>query len=75
MDNTKNKEQDFFTPCSPGDPSAIEKTWMDVGSTELLEPELTITDFVKALQQSKKSVNGDDLARYEKWTEEFGQEG
>lgn len=29
---------DLLTPCSPGDPAAIELTWMDVPSDKLLEP-------------------------------------
>lgn len=29
---------DLLTPCSPGDPAAIEMTWMDVPSDKLLEP-------------------------------------
>lgn len=29
---------DLLTPCSPGDPEAIEMTWMDVPGDKLLEP-------------------------------------
>lgn len=29
---------DLLTPCSPGDPAAIELTWVDVPSDKLLEP-------------------------------------
>lgn len=29
---------DLLTPCSPGDPGAIEMTWMDVPGDKLLEP-------------------------------------
>ncbi len=29
---------DLLTPCSPGDPDAIEMTWMDVPGDKLLEP-------------------------------------
>lgn len=29
---------DLLTPCSPGDPNAIEMTWMDVPGEKLLEP-------------------------------------
>lgn len=28
----------MLTPCSPGDPSAIQMTWMDVPGEKLLEP-------------------------------------
>lgn len=29
---------DLLTPCSPGDPNAIEMTWMEVPGEKLLEP-------------------------------------
>lgn len=29
---------DLLTPCSPGDPGAIEMTWMEVPGDKLLEP-------------------------------------
>lgn len=29
---------DLLTPCSPGDPGAMEMTWMDVPGDKLLEP-------------------------------------
>ncbi|KAI8915718.1 P-loop containing nucleoside triphosphate hydrolase protein [Gorgonomyces haynaldii] len=64
-----------LTPCSPGDQGAIEKSWMDVGSDELLEPDLTMQDFLKCTATARPSVNQADLAQYVKWTEEFGQEG
>lgn len=32
-----------WTPCSPGDPKAQEKTWNDVSSEELLEPPLVVS--------------------------------
>lgn len=31
-----------YTPCSPGDPAAEERTWNDVSSDELLEPPLVV---------------------------------
>lgn len=34
---------DKWTPCSPGDPSAVEKTWTDIGEKELQEPPLGVS--------------------------------
>ena len=62
-------------PCSPGELNAIEMSWIDIGQDELLEPELTIADFLKCCATARPSVNQDDLGQYVKWTEEFGQEG
>lgn len=33
-----NMVDDLLTPCSPGDPGAMEMTWMDVPGDKLLEP-------------------------------------
>lgn len=32
-----------YTPCSPGDPAAEEKTWMDVDGKDLLESPLVVS--------------------------------
>ena len=67
--------QQKFTPCSPGDPEAIEMTWEDVQSEELLEPLVEKKDFVKAIKASRPTVSDTDLKRNEEWTHEFGSEG
>lgn len=40
-----------LTPCSPGDPDAVEKTWTDVDGDQLLEPMLGLKDFLRAISQ------------------------
>lgn len=67
--------KNYLTPCSPGDPLARELSWMQVGTDELLEPELTIKDFLRAVERAKPTVNEKDLEMHRKFTEEFGQEG
>lgn len=47
---------------------------MDVTGEELLEPDLTINDFLKAVLNGRKSVNDDDIQKYVEWTAEFGQD-
>jgi vacuolar protein-sorting-associated protein 4 len=66
---------DLLTPCSPGDPEAIEMTLEDVPGEKLYPPVVSKYDFIKALKSSKPSVGKDDLAQYEKFTKEFGQDG
>jgi vacuolar protein-sorting-associated protein 4 len=58
----------LWTPCSPGDAGAEEKTWVDVPGEQLLEPEVTLRDFERAIQSTKPSVSPDDLALHEKFT-------
>lgn len=37
-----NTMVDLFTPCSPGDPEALEMTWMEVPGDQLLEPQVSM---------------------------------
>ncbi|KAK0721289.1 P-loop containing nucleoside triphosphate hydrolase protein [Apiosordaria backusii] len=64
-----------MTPCSPGDPEAVEMTWESVEGEELLEPMVEKKDFIKAIKSSRPTVSEVDLRRNEEWTEEFGSEG
>ncbi|XP_067640466.1 vacuolar protein sorting-associated protein 4 [Eurosta solidaginis] len=73
-----NKEEivdDLLVPCSPGDQSAVEMSWVDVPSDKLFEPPVTMRDMLKCLSRTKPSVNEDDLVKLRKFTEDFGQEG
>jgi vacuolar protein-sorting-associated protein 4 len=63
---------DKWTPCSPGDPDAVEKTWSDVDSDELLEPPLTLKDFESSLSNVRKTVTEADIKRHDEWTRESG---
>ncbi|KAL1867153.1 hypothetical protein VTK73DRAFT_4315 [Phialemonium thermophilum] len=64
-----------YTPCSPGDPDAIEMTWEQVSSEQLLEPRVEKKDFIRAIKASRPTVSEADLKRNEEWTREFGSEG
>jgi vacuolar protein-sorting-associated protein 4 len=61
-----------WTPCSPGDPEAQEKTWSDIDSDELLEPPLKLADFLKSLSSTRPTVTESDIKRHEEWTKESG---
>lgn len=71
----KDNGEEKLTPCSPGDEGAIEMTWTEVDADKLLEPPLTVKDFVKAVKGARPTVSQDDIARSEEWTKEFGSEG
>ncbi|KAF2501394.1 vacuolar protein sorting-associated protein-like protein VPS4 [Lophium mytilinum] len=64
-----------WTPCSPGDRGAVEKSWTEIESDELLEPALKVKDFIKAIKASRPTVSKEDLDRNSDWTKEFGSEG
>lgn len=74
-DPNGNIRDDMLTPCSPGDPNAIEMTLDKVSSDQLLPPKVLYRDFLKALKSAKPSVSQDDLGDFVKFTQEFGQEG
>ncbi|XP_041862277.1 vacuolar protein sorting-associated protein 4B-like [Melanotaenia boesemani] len=67
--------EDLLTPCSPGDPNAVEMTWMDVPGEKLLEPVVSMADMLRSLSNTKPTVNEQDLDKLKKFTEDFGQEG
>jgi vacuolar protein-sorting-associated protein 4 len=62
-----------WIPCSPGDPSAVEKNWTQVESDELQEPPLRFTDFVKSLESVRPTVRQEDIKRHDEWTKESGE--
>uniref|UniRef100_A0A8D0GKI3 vesicle-fusing ATPase n=1 Tax=Sphenodon punctatus TaxID=8508 RepID=A0A8D0GKI3_SPHPU len=66
---------DLLTPCSPGDPGAIEMTWADVPGDKLLEPVVSMADMLNSLAHTKPTINEQDLEKLKKFTEDFGQEG
>lgn len=67
--------QPRVTPCSPGEPDAIEMTWEQVDTDQLLEPIVDFKDFVKSIKSSRPTVSQEDLKRNSEWTHEFGSEG
>lgn len=66
---------DLLTPCSPGDPGAIEMSWVEVPGDKLYEPRVGMSDMLKSLSRTKPTVNDEDLAKLRKFTSDFGQEG
>lgn len=67
--------EEKYTPCSPGDPAAIEMDWTQVDAKELLEPQLDTRDFERAIKSARPSVSPEDLIKNTEWTKEFGSEG
>jgi hypothetical protein len=68
----ENPDAIKWTPCSPGDPDAVEKSWSDVESDELLEPALKLKDFLKSLDSVRPTVTEADIKRHDDWTKESG---
>jgi len=66
---------DLLTPCSPGAPGAIEMNWMNVDGEKLLEPIVSMSDMLMSIQNSKPTVNEEDLKKLQQFTDDFGVEG
>jgi len=64
-----------YQPCSPADKEAEEKTVWDIPSDKLSPMDVTMRHFEAVIHTAKASVNRDDLAQFEDWTKQFGQEG
>jgi hypothetical protein len=62
-----------LTPCSPGAEGAMEKTWADVETDELLEPLLTVGDFERAIQINRPTVSLADIQKHIDFTNESGE--
>lgn len=66
---------DLLTPCSPGAHGAIEMTWLQVDGDKLLEPQVTLGDMMRAKENTRPTVNEEDLKQFVKFTNDFGMEG
>lgn len=64
-----------YQPCSPGEPGAIEMNWMELEGDQLLEPDLCLNDFLRAVKTNKPTVNQSDLSKFVEFTNDFGSEG
>lgn len=64
-----------YTPCSPGDPRAEEKSWTELSGDQLKEPMVDMNMMLKALKNTRPTVNQSDLERIDEWTRDFGMEG
>lgn len=64
----------YWTPCSPGDAGATEKSWEDIDADSLLEPPLVLKDFIRAIDMVKPTVAQADIAQHLKWTSDSGVE-
>jgi len=71
----KKTAYDLWEPCSPGDPNAVEKSWIDVPGNKLKEPDVDFNMMLKSLHSQKATVNDEDLSKLKKFASDFGQDG
>jgi vacuolar protein-sorting-associated protein 4 len=73
-------EDGFYSPVVPGKkPEAgtekVAMTLFEVPDKMLRVPKVDGSDFMAVLDRCNSSVSPDELVHFEKWTQEFGQEG
>ena len=74
-DSEDNLRDDLWVACTKDDEGAVKTKWTDLPPNEIGKPIVSGHYFKDCLHSVKPSVSSSDLARYEKWTKEFGEEG
>ncbi len=65
----------LWEPCPPSAKGAVEMDLYSIGPGQLKPLDTTIQHFEHAVRSTKPSVGQGDLARFEDWTRQYGQEG
>ena len=66
---------DMLVNCKPDEPGARPMRFADVPPPKLAEPPLTSEHFVAVIHDARGSVSQEDLLPFQKWTEQYGQDG
>jgi len=74
-DNPDMIVHDLYEPCAPRAAGSIEMNWTQVEGEKLKEPLVSMSDIKRSLHSVKPTVNDEDLAQLQKFTDDFGQEG
>lgn len=72
---TDENGEEFYSPCSVGDPEAIRKTAMELPAEKVKPSRLRMMHFLSVFKNATSSVSNKDIERHIEWTEEFGMEG
>ena len=64
---------DLYMPCSAHCSGAIQMTWEDIPGDRVVEPPLTLWEFMESMEHSRPTVTQSDLKQYDMFTETFGQ--
>lgn len=74
-----NDVDGYWEPCAPSAPGAQEKdlTWFAFNNLadKVLVPPITRSDFEASMYRARPTVGKEDLAKYEKFTADYGEEG
>ena len=65
---------DLLTPCGPREQGAMEMTLGEVPKNKLLEPRVTLSDFLKSMKESSPAIKAQDLKMIQDFKADFGEE-
>lgn len=65
----------LWVPCAKNKPGANHCTWEQLPQEDIMRPVSTMNHFKASLKKIKPSVSQKDLANYQRWTAEFGEDG
>ena len=66
---------DLYMPCSAQCTGAIQMTWEDIPGDRVVEPSLTLWEFMESMEHTRPTVTQSDLERFDNFTEKFGRAG
>lgn len=74
--DNESVQREYWTPCSPGQSGAVEKTWQQFEDpTTIIESPVDMNDMHRCLRNNKATVSPEDLVQLDEWAEQFGMEG
>ena len=73
VQNSQNKT--LYTPCGPSEPGAFSAEYSRFPDEQVCLNPVNKWDFIKALTETKATVNPSLLHEYEEWTANFGIDG
>ena len=72
---TNSRNAPVYMSCAPSEPGAQEIKKETLQGDQVQKNKICVEDFYKALSNTKSTVGGEDLAKYDEWTKDFGMEG
>lgn len=64
-----------WTPCSPGDEDAIEKSLMEFDDEDVVLPKISLTHLRQSVLNTRPTVSPEDIKEHVTWTNQYGQDG
>ncbi len=70
-----SRQREYWTPCSPGDADASEKTLMELDDDDVILPKVSLTHLRQSIVNTRPTVSDEDIKGHVAWTQQFGQDG